>query len=84
VAERTYEEFENGVLKRTVTFAVPDEVVAHEQIVADAKAALDTNRAFLALGASPTNAQVVAQVRALTNQNVRIIRKVLGLFDGTT
>ena len=37
------------------------------QLLAQAKAALDTNATFLAL-ASPTNAQVLAQVKALTRQ----------------
>lgn len=44
--------------------------------------ALDANRTYLAV-ASPTNAQNLAQIRALTRQNNKIIRQVLGLFDGT-
>lgn len=44
--------------------------------------ALQTNRDFLAL-ATPTNAQVVAQVKALTRQNNGIIRLLLGRLDGT-
>lgn len=50
---------------------------------AAASGALDTNRTYLAI-ATPTNAQVSAQVRALTQQNVRIIRLLLGMFDGTS
>lgn len=77
------EVYENGQLARIEQMPVSQDALNHDQIIADALGALATNRTFLALGASPTNAQVVAQVRALTNQNVRIIRKVLGLLDGT-
>ena len=44
--------------------------------------ALAGNRTFLAL-ASPTNAQNAAQVKALTQQNNRIIRLLLNQLDGT-
>lgn len=44
--------------------------------------ALANNRTFVAL-ASPTNAQVVAQVKALTRQNNGIIRLLLNQLDGT-
>lgn len=44
--------------------------------------ALAANLTFLA-AASPTNAQVVAQVKALTRQNNGLIRLVLNRFDGT-
>lgn len=47
-----------------------------------AAAALQSNRDFLALQ-SPTNAQVLAQVRALTRQNQGLIRLALRRFDGT-
>lgn len=47
-----------------------------------AAAALASNRTFLAL-ASPTNAQVLAQVQALTKQNTALIRLLLNQFDGT-
>ena len=56
--------------------------VTRSTIVSQATVALTTNRTYLAL-ASPTNAQNAAQVRALTQQNVKIIRLVLGLLDGT-
>ena len=45
----------------------------HAQLLALAKAALNTNATFLAL-ASPTNAQVLAQVRSLTRQINALIR----------
>ena len=47
-----------------------------------ATTALATNRDFLAL-ASPTNAQTLAQVKALTRQNTAIIRLILNLLDAT-
>lgn len=47
-----------------------------------AQSALADNRTFLALG-SPTNAQTLAQVRRLTQQNVALIRLALDQLDGT-
>lgn len=51
-------------------------------IRAQAAQALATNRAFLAI-ATPTNAQTLAQVKALTRQTNGIIRLLLGALDGT-
>lgn len=57
--------------------------VTNRQALTDqAAAALATNRTFLAL-ASPTNAQIAAQVKALTRQNNALVRLALGLLDGT-
>lgn len=47
-----------------------------------ADTALGNNRTYLAI-ASPTNAQVIAQVRALTQQMNGVIRLILGNFEGT-
>lgn len=47
-----------------------------------ANQALATNTTFLAI-TSPTNAQVSAQVKALTRQNQGLIRLLLQRFDGT-
>lgn len=47
-----------------------------------ANVALADNRTYLAV-ASPTNVQVAAQVRALTQQMNGVIRLVLGKLDGT-
>lgn len=44
--------------------------------------ALAANTTFLAI-TSPTNAQTLAQVKALTRQNNGIIRLLLNRFDGT-
>lgn len=61
--------------------------VGAEQSTGDAlrqllAASLQGNSDFLALG-TPTNAQMVQQVRALTRQNNRIIRLLAGLLDST-
>lgn len=45
--------------------------------------ALTTNATYLALPQPRTNAQVAAQVEALTRQNVALIRLVAGLLDTT-
>lgn len=47
-----------------------------------AKTALANNRNFLAIP-SPSNAQTLAQVKALTRQNNGIIRLLLDKLDGT-
>jgi hypothetical protein len=47
-----------------------------------AQNALAANRTYLAIG-SPTNAQVVAQLRSVTQQMQGLIRLALGQFDGT-
>ncbi len=47
-----------------------------------AATALQANRDFLAL-TTPSNAQVLAQVKALTQQNTALIRLLLNLLDGT-
>jgi hypothetical protein len=47
-----------------------------------AAAALTANRAYVAL-ASPSAAQTTAQVKALSQQNNKIMRLVLGQLDGT-
>lgn len=80
------------------TLAVVDAAAAQLQAQADADAqtaanqqtiqqaartALTNNQAFLGL-ASPTNAQAVAQVTALTRQVDGLIRLVLGQFDSTS
>lgn len=63
----------------------PDRVAldANEATIrSQAGQALATNGAFLAFN-NPTNAQVVAQVKALTRQNNGLIRLALRRFDAT-
>ncbi|GGK32129.1 hypothetical protein GCM10010124_26130 [Pilimelia terevasa] len=68
---------------------VPDEVLAAEAnqaaVLDRARRALVANAAYLAV-AAPTNAQVVAQVRRLTQQSNALIRLAVADFtsaDGT-
>lgn len=51
-------------------------------LTTQARAALAGNRTFLA-NASPTNAQTLAQVKALTRQMNAVIRLVVGDLSGT-
>ncbi len=60
----------------------PDEVT-RRTIEDRAVTALDANAAFLAL-ASPTNAQVLTQVKVLTRECTAVIRLLLGRLDSTT
>ncbi len=67
----------------TVNADDSDPSVANLQsLQAKAQTALSTNATFLALG-SPTNAQTLAQVQALTRQIDAIIRLVGNQFDST-
>ena len=65
----------------------PDELAADTATANDATirtqatTALDTNRTFIAL-ASPTQAQTLAQVKALSRQMNGLIRLQLGQLDG--
>jgi hypothetical protein len=45
--------------------------------------AMQGNRDFLNIVGTPTNAQVLAQVKALSRQNNGVIRMLLGQLDGT-
>jgi hypothetical protein len=82
--QTTITEFRDGVMVRTVpvTYETTPEQDNDEAIRGQAAQALATNRTFIGL-ASPTNAQVVAQVKALSRQNNALIRLALGLLDGT-
>ena len=61
---------------------VPVETLNRDAILTAARTALATNRTFVAL-ASPSTAQVVAQVKALTRQINALARLEIGQFDGT-
>jgi hypothetical protein len=61
---------------RTVVALPPDPAIVNETTITDQIAtALDANRTFLAVE-SPTNAQTLAQVKALTRQTQALIRLV--------
>jgi len=56
---------------------------ANEELLRmQAEQALQNNRDFLAI-ATPTQAQSLAQIRALTRQSNGVIRMLLGQLDGT-
>ncbi len=69
-----------GEASRT-TYTPDPEQVNGDTIRDQARNALATDRGYLAI-ATPSNAQVAAQVRALTQQNIGIIRLLLGQLDG--
>lgn len=71
------------------TWASVDDQAALESLAANRRAihtaaskAFANNQTFLALTV-PTNAQTLAQVKALTRQNNGLIRLLLQRFDGT-
>lgn len=74
--------FEDGQLVHSATYTRPVEQTNADTLREQALQAMVNNRTFLAL-ATPTNAQTVAQVKALTRQNNAIIRMLLGHFNGT-
>lgn len=82
----TYEADAKATLKLTAERAMSDEEVAtltaaeNERTIDDrVRKALEVNKTFLAL-ASPTNAQTLAQVKALTRQVSGIIRILVREF----
>ena len=80
---RAYTAAENA--EADVRVAVETAVTNEKSLMEKAGAAIETNKTFLAI-TSPTNAQVVAQVKALTRQNnalIRLITKALGDVSGT-
>ena len=70
------ERYEDSELVETYTVPDQPEVVVRDSLVSKASVALDVNRAFLAL-ATPTNAQTLAQVKALTHETSALIRLLL-------
>ena len=71
---------DNVILSETIT--VDQSAVNLDLLQQKAQNAIANNVTFLGLS-SPTNAQAVAQVQALTRQVDALIRVVLGLFDST-
>lgn len=83
-AVRVYEVTDDGgtVIGRDYE-AIQTPAMLNEATIRDrATTALTVNRDFLAI-ASPSNAQTLAQVKALTRQNTAVIRLLLGLLDDT-
>lgn len=66
----------------TSTATVPTEVANADTLRERAKQALDANKTFLAK-TSPTNAEVVAQVKLLTRECSALIRLAIGTLDAT-
>lgn len=69
-----------GNLISTQTVDIPPEITNADTLRSRASQALTANTTFLAL-ATPTNAQVVAQVQRLTKECNALIRLVLGQLD---
>lgn len=67
----------DAVVRRIVCRNLNEETLQNQALQA-----LQNNRDFLAI-TTPTNAQVLAQVKALSRQNNGIIRQLLGFLDGT-
>lgn len=82
MATESHEIYDNGVLVSSTQVPIPDNV-ANERTLRDrAATALANNRDFLAI-TTPTNAQVVAQVKALTRQVQALIRLQIQDMSGT-
>lgn len=72
----------SGNLVSTRVVADIPAVVNRDAIMAKARTALTANAAFLAI-TTPTNAQVVAQVKVLTRESTALIRLLLDELDST-
>lgn len=76
------EDGQGNVLSET-TYQVDVTAENNDRSIRDAaRNALATNRTYVGV-ASPTAAQNVAQIKALSRQNNGLIRLLLGLLDGT-
>lgn len=85
-ANRDYAEFleweaEQGAPLEPEPEPAPDpSIQVGETLRTRARDAIDANKAFLAK-ASPTNADVLAQVKALTRQQNAVVRLLIGALD---
>lgn len=82
MATETIEVYRDGQIVERRAVTVPDDIANERRLRAAAHTALQANRDFLTLN-PPTNAQTLAQVKALTRQNQGIIRLLLGQLDAT-
>lgn len=82
MATERVEVYQDGVLVETGQMPIADSVANQRALWQAAQQALSTNRAFISNG-SPSNAQVVAQVKALSRQMNALIRLQLNQLDGT-
>lgn len=71
-----------GNVRYAGEITIPPETENRDAILDAARQALAANRTYLALN-SPTNAQNLAQIRALTRQINGLIRFLLADFSGT-
>ena len=81
MATETVQEYQNGALVNEYTVPIPDEVANQRAMHDAARQALAANRAYIA--STPTAAQTVAQVKALTRQVNALIRLQLNDLSGT-
>jgi hypothetical protein len=68
----------SAVQQRMESRNANEETLRNQAIVA-----MQGNRDFLNIPGTPTNAQVLAQVKALSRQSNGVIRMLLGQLDGT-
>lgn len=80
MASASFETYQNGQLVSSRTVTIPDEGVNALTLQQRVQAALDANATYLAI-ASPSNAQVAAQVKVLTKECNALIRLLLGKLD---
>ncbi len=82
MATERVEVYQDGVLVETSEVPITDAEANQRAMWQAARNALTANRTFLAI-ATPTNAQTLAQVKALTRQMDALIRLQLNHLDGT-
>jgi hypothetical protein len=73
---------QSGQIVGTLNVEIPPENANADLLQQRARAALAANTTYLAIG-TPTNAQVAAQVRRLTQECTGLIRLLLGQLDST-
>ena len=82
MATEAFEQYRDGQLVSEAQVTIPDSLANQRALRQAAQQALTTNRAFIS-NASPSNAQTVAEVKALARQVNALIRLELNQLDGT-